>query len=107
MPSQKQCSTYFFSVQATPANSRQCRGGFYALPKTMFDLFLKTVGFVSAVVSFFREGMKPPPLGMRHPIPPDFPMQVIALDMCHPIPPAFSCKRLIVNGVILSQRKKR
>ena len=49
-------SAQFYAI-AIFVTGRLCppasRGGFYALPKTMFDLFLKTVGFVSAVVSFF------------------------------------------------------
>jgi len=59
----------------------QCREGLHALPKTMFDLFLKTVGaFYSGwwhfqrLGHFLRKGIKPfPALDMRSPISPNYP----------------------------------
>jgi len=58
----------------------QCREGLHALPKTMFDLFLKAVG------TFFEEGHE-------------------ALPCTGYASPEYPCKRLIVNGAILSQQK--
>jgi len=74
----------------------QCREGLHALPKTMFDLFLKTVGaFYSGwwhfqrLGHFLRKGMKPFP----------------ALDMRPLYRLKYPYKCLIVNGVVLSQQK--
>jgi hypothetical protein len=51
------------------AKLSQCREGLHALPKTMFDLFLKAVGaFVSGWFIFFRKGIKPSPTGFSKPI---------------------------------------
>ena len=57
-----------------------CREGLHALPKTMFDLFLKAVG------TFFEEGHE-------------------ALPCTGYASPEYPCKCLIVNGAILPQQK--